>query len=158
MNGCSALRLLLICILCMAPSASMHVNVYPRALGGLHQATNRPSILHCMHWEVVGRKWCPSPPWGVGVTWRQPPPPPPPRVGGKRRLGGMDMVMVGVGRWYARAGHRGHTQGTQKAHTVSVYCVPTVCPLYVHVPLCPVGVLCALYASSLCAVCPLGVL
>ena len=42
MKGCSALRILLICFMCMAPSASMHVSVYPRSLGNLQQATDWP--------------------------------------------------------------------------------------------------------------------
>ena len=42
MNGCSALRILLICIMCLAPSASMYVSVYPRSLGDLWEATDRP--------------------------------------------------------------------------------------------------------------------
>ena len=42
MNGCISLRILLICIMCMAPSVSMDVSVYPRALGDLQQASHRP--------------------------------------------------------------------------------------------------------------------
>jgi hypothetical protein len=40
MNGCSARRPLLTCIMCMAPSASMHVRVYPRSLDDLHKSSD----------------------------------------------------------------------------------------------------------------------
>ena len=38
-NGCSAVRILLVCIMCFTPSASMHVSVYPRAFGNPQQVT-----------------------------------------------------------------------------------------------------------------------
>ena len=34
MEGCSALRILLTCILCLTPSAFMHVSMYPNATNG----------------------------------------------------------------------------------------------------------------------------
>ena len=42
MNGCSALRILLACIMCLTPAAYMHVSVYPKAFGNQQQAGDWP--------------------------------------------------------------------------------------------------------------------
>ena len=67
MNRCRALRILLVCIMCMAPSASMHVSVYPTS----YRATYSKQLTGHEIYIVYAGKWL----VGSGV---HPPPTHPP--------------------------------------------------------------------------------
>ena len=78
LGGCSALGVLLICLMCMTPSASMHVSVCPRATYSKRLAGHEFCIVctsKCLLCSGVHSE---------GVTWRQSPP----GLGGNRRTSG----------------------------------------------------------------------
>ena len=73
MNGCSALRLLLICIMCMAPSAFMHVSVIPHPWVTYNkQLTGHEFHIVCTSKWLVESAVHPTPWGGGGVTWQEP--------------------------------------------------------------------------------------
>ena len=94
MNGCSALRVLLTCTMCMAPSASVHVSVYPRSLGNLllsnWLAMDCTSHAPVSGWSGVVSNPPPPPPRGGGAVTLATAPPPPRGWGGTVVLGGGD--------------------------------------------------------------------
>ena len=60
--------------MCLAPSAPMHVSVYPKAFGNQQQASDWPCIVHrygpIRLWSVVSIPTLPPPRAGETVTWQ----------------------------------------------------------------------------------------